>query len=47
MNKPKSILNRTTISISEGTKTALSKLGKFGQSYDDIIKELLLKKEDI
>jgi len=35
---------RTTISISKRTKQDLSKLGEFGQSYDDIIKKLLLEK---
>jgi hypothetical protein len=44
MNKQPNVQSRTTISISEQTKIILSKLGKFGQSYNDIIKELLSKK---
>ena len=33
--------SRTTINISSSTKEELSKLGKFGQSYDAVIKKLI------
>lgn len=33
--------NTTTISISVATKKELHKYGKFGQSYDEVIRNLL------
>jgi len=32
---------RTTITISSETKKKLAKVGRFGQSYDEVIKQLL------
>lgn len=37
------IIELTTISVSRKTKDALEKLGKKGQTYDDVIQELLKK----
>jgi predicted CopG family antitoxin len=36
----------TTIWISKETKEKLDKLGKFGESYNDILKRLLKKEEN-
>jgi len=37
--------NITTISVKKTTKSKLEKIGRFGQSFDDIIGELLQQRD--
>ncbi len=41
MRKKNQINNFTTIAISKNTKEKLQRLGKFGQSFNDLISELI------
>lgn len=38
-------MTKTTIQLEQTTKQGLNKLGRRGESYDDIINRLIFKKE--